>query len=68
MLQTLKISNKNLAFVLRMYMSGVGVEVKAGETKYMALSRDQNAKQIYNIKIDNSSFEKWNSSNIGEKT
>jgi len=41
-----------------MYMFGVGIEVKAGKTKYMAMSRDQIAGQIYNIKINNSSFEK----------
>jgi len=35
-----------------------GLEVNADKTKYMIMSRDQNAGQIHNIKIDNSSFER----------
>jgi len=31
--------------------------VNADKTKYMVMSRDQNAGRIYNIKIDNSLFE-----------
>jgi len=38
-------------------MSGIGLEVKADKTKYMVVSRDQNAGQTSNIKTDNSSFE-----------
>jgi hypothetical protein len=33
-----------------------GLEVNADETKYMVMSRDQNIRRNYNIKIDNSSF------------
>jgi len=33
-----------------------GLEVNADKTKYMVMSRDQNAGRIHNIKIDNSSF------------
>jgi hypothetical protein len=33
-----------------------GLEVNADKTKYMVMSRDQNAGRSQNIKIDNSSF------------
>ena len=35
-----------------------GLEVNADKTKYMVMSRDRNACQSHNIKVDNSSFEK----------
>ena len=35
-----------------------GLEVNADKTKYMAMSRDQNAGRSHNIKIDNISFER----------
>jgi len=35
-----------------------GLEVNADKTKYMVISRDQNAGQRHNIKTDNSSFER----------
>ena len=35
----------------------IDLEVNANKTKYMVMSRDQNAGRIYNIKIYNSSFE-----------
>ena len=35
-----------------------GLEVKADKTKYMVMSRNQNAGRNHNMKIDNSSFEK----------
>ena len=35
-----------------------GLEVNADETKYMVMSRDQNAGRSHIIKIDNSSFER----------
>jgi hypothetical protein len=44
-----------------------GLEVNVDETKYMGMSRDQNAGQSHNIKFDNCSFERWNSSNIWEQ-
>ena len=36
----------------------IGLEVNADKTKYMVMSRDQNAGRIHNLKIDNSSFER----------
>ena len=35
-----------------------GLEVNADKTKYMVMSRDQNAGRCHNIMIDNSSFGK----------
>jgi hypothetical protein len=35
-----------------------GLEVNAEKTKYMVMSRDQNAGQNHNIKLDNKSFER----------
>jgi len=34
-----------------------GLEVSADETKYMVMSRDQNAGTIRSVRIDNSTFE-----------
>jgi hypothetical protein len=36
----------------------IGLEVNAEKTKYVVMSRDQNAGQNHNIKIDNKSFER----------
>jgi len=36
----------------------IGLEVNADKTKYMVMSRGQNAGRIHSIKTDNSSFEK----------
>jgi len=35
----------------------IGLEVNAHKTKYMAVSRDQNAGRIHSMKTDNSSIE-----------
>ena len=35
-----------------------GLEVNADKTKYMVMSRDQNAGRSHNIKFDNSAFER----------
>jgi len=35
----------------------IGLEVNADKTKYLVMSRDQNAGRSHNIKTDNSSFE-----------
>ena len=35
-----------------------GTEVNADKTKYVVMSRDQNAGRSHSIKIDNSSFER----------
>ena len=36
----------------------IGLEVSAAKTKYMVMSRGQNAGQSHSIKTDNSSFER----------
>jgi hypothetical protein len=36
----------------------IGLEVNAEKTKYIVMSRNQNAGQNHNIKIDNKSFER----------
>ena len=35
----------------------IGLEVSADKTKYMVLSRDQNAGRIHSVRMDNSTFE-----------
>ena len=45
----------------------IGLEVNAVKTKYMVKSRDRNAGQSHNMKVDNRSFERWKSSNIWEQ-
>jgi len=36
----------------------IGLEVNAHKTKYMTVSRDQNAGRIHSMEIDNSSIER----------
>jgi hypothetical protein len=36
----------------------IGLEVNAEKTKYMVMSRNQNARHNHTIKIDNKSFER----------
>ena len=36
----------------------IGLEVSADKTKYMGMSRDQNAGRIHSVMIDNSTFER----------
>jgi hypothetical protein len=36
----------------------IGLEVNTDKTKYMVISRDQNARRSHNINIGNSSFER----------
>jgi hypothetical protein len=36
----------------------IGLEVSADETKYMVMSRDQNAGRIHSVRTDNSTFER----------
>ena len=45
-----------------------GLEVNAHKTKYMVMSQDQNAERSHDIKIDNSSFERVEHSDIWEQT
>ena len=39
----------------------IGLEVNAHNTKYMTVSRDQNAGRIHSMNVDNSSIEGWKS-------
>jgi len=36
----------------------IGLEVSANKTKYMVMSRDQNAGRNHSVRIDNSTFER----------
>jgi len=52
-IHTLKENAEALAAATR----EIGLEVSADKTKYMVMSRDQNAGRIQSVKIDNSTFE-----------
>jgi hypothetical protein len=45
----------------------IGLEVNTEKTKYMVMSRNQNAGHNHNIKIDNKSLKVWKNSNIWEQ-
>ena len=45
----------------------IGLEVNADKTKYMVMSREQSAVLSHTMKVDNSSIERWKSSNIWEQ-
>jgi hypothetical protein len=45
-------------FALVVATKEIGLEVNADKTKYMIMSRDQNAGRSYRMKIDNSSIER----------
>jgi len=46
----------------------IGLEVNADKTKYMVMSRDQNAGRIHSVRMDNSTFSRgWKSLNIWEQ-
>jgi len=49
---------KENAEALTVASKEIGLEVNADKTKYMVMSRDQNARQSHSMKIDNSSFER----------
>ena len=36
----------------------IGLDVSVDKTKYMVMSRDQNAGRIHSVRIDNSTFER----------
>jgi len=36
----------------------IGLEVSADKTKYVVMSRDQNAGRIHSVRVDNSTFER----------
>jgi len=42
----------------RLASKDIGLEVNADKTKYMVMSRDQNAGRSHSIRTDNSSFER----------
>jgi hypothetical protein len=46
----------------------IALEVNADKTKYMAMSQDQKAEQIHNMKVDNKHLKKWNSSDIWKQS
>jgi hypothetical protein len=58
---------KEKAEVLIVASKEIGLEVNVDKTKCMFMSRDQNAGRSHGMQIDNSSFEKWKSSNIWEQ-
>ena len=46
----------------------IGLEASADKTKYMVMSRDQNAGRIHSVRIDNSTPSRgWRSLNIWEQ-
>jgi len=45
----------------------IGLDVNADKTKYMVVSRDQNAGRSHSMKINNSYFKGWKNSNIWEQ-
>ena len=49
---------KENAVALIVASKEIGLEAKADKTKYMVMSRAQNAGQIHSMKTDNSSFER----------
>ena len=53
-IQTLKENAEALVAATRK----IGLEVSADKTKYMVMSRDQNAGQNHSVRIDNSTFER----------
>ena len=58
---------KENAEVLVVATREIGLEVSADKTKYMVMSRDQNAGRIQSVRMDNSTFERWKSLNIWEQ-
>ena len=44
-----------------------GLEVNADKTKYRVMSREQTAGLSHTMKFDNSTIERWKSSNIWER-
>jgi len=55
------------ALVAATHTKEIGIEVNAHKSKYMTVSRDQQAGRIHSMKIDNSPLRGWKSSNIWEQ-
>jgi len=53
-IHTLKENAETLVAATR----GTGLEISADKTKYMVMSRDQNAGRIHSVRIDNSTFQR----------
>jgi hypothetical protein len=49
---------KENAEILAVASKGIGLELNSEKTKYMVMSRDQNAGRSHSMKIDNNSFER----------
>jgi hypothetical protein len=58
---------KEKAEALAVASKEIGLEVTADKTKYMVMSRDQNAGRSHSMKVDNSPPKGWKSSNIWER-
>jgi len=58
---------KESALALVVAAKETGLEVNADKTKYMVMSRDQNAGRTHSMKSDNSSFERVDEINIWEQ-
>ena len=54
---SIRAANEN-AEALVVAAKETGLEVNADKTKYMVMSRDQNAGRTHSVKIDNSAFER----------
>jgi hypothetical protein len=59
---SVNIINENTETLLEVSMD-VCLEINAGKTKYMIMSRHPNSGQNQNIRIANESFERWQNSN-----
>jgi hypothetical protein len=53
-----KLRYKKITDTLVVASKEIGLDVNADKTKYMVMSRDQNAEQSHNIEIDNTFFER----------
>jgi len=62
-IHTLKENSEALVAATR----DIGLEVSADKSKYMVISRDQNAGRIQSVRNDNSTFERVEGLNIWEK-
>jgi len=47
-----------ILYTVRAATRETGLEVSADKTKYMIMSRDQNAGRIHSMRMDNSTFER----------